>query len=102
VWFQVFPDLSKKLRISKTYLTLIENNKRPLPKKIIKRLSLIFSIPHEMVYGWYLSQELEGLGIKDKKSHNLIHQILKMPEQDKADLLKSFKEKEASSVHELS
>ena len=83
--------LSRNLEVSRSYLTLIENGERRLPKKMMGKLARAFNLPKEKVYEWYLEQELREIGITDKKSHELINKILKMTPKEKESLLKVLK-----------
>jgi len=90
-------DLSQKIGVSRTYLTLIENNERRLPKRLVGKLAKAFNLPKETVYDWYLEQELKEAGIKDKKSHRIIKEILKMTPKEKESLLKVLKGEKIAS-----
>jgi len=68
--------LSAKLGVSRSYLTLIENGKRRLPKRLVKKLATAFKLPKETVYNWYFEQEFKALGI-NRKSYELIERVLK-------------------------
>lgn len=83
--------LSQKLGVSRSYLTLIENGERRLPKKLIKKLAKALKLSEEVVYDWFLEQELITVGITDKKSHELIENILKMTAKEKESLLSVVK-----------
>jgi len=54
-------DIAKKLGISRSYLTLIENEKRNFPKKLVKKLSNTLKIPLKQLYPWFLDEYLEKL-----------------------------------------
>lgn len=82
--------LARELEVSRTYLTLIENGKRHLPKKLVEKLAKAFRLPKETVYEWYFEQELEAMDVKNKKSRELIFKILKMTPREKESLLKAF------------
>lgn len=84
--------LSQTLGISRSYLTLIENGKRRLPKQLVRKLAKALHLTKNTVYGWYLEQELREVGITDKKSHELIKKVLKMTLKEKESLLKVLKE----------
>jgi len=84
--------LSQELGVSRSYLTLIENGERRLPKRLVGKLVKAFKLPKETVYDWYLEQELREMGITNKKSHKLIKKVLKMAPKEKESLLKVFKE----------
>lgn len=84
--------LSQELGVSCSYLTLMENGKRRLPKKLVGRLAKAFKLPKETVYEWYLEQELRTVGITNKKSHEIIKKVLKMTPKEKESLLKVLKE----------
>lgn len=84
--------LSAEIGVSRSYFTLMENGKRRLPKRLVKKLAKAFKLPKGTVYDWYLEQELTAAGIKDKKSHKLIKKVLKMSPKEKESLLKVFKE----------
>jgi len=89
-------DLSQKLGVSRSYLTLIEGGKRRLPRRFVKGLAKTLHLSECTVYDWFLEQELTRAGITDKKSHKLIKSVLKMTSKEKESLLKaivSFKEK---------
>ena len=83
--------LSQKLGVSRTYLTLIENGERRLPKKLVGELAKALKLPKETVYEWYLEQELKTIGIADKKSHELINKVLGITSKEKESLLKILK-----------
>ena len=68
--------LSAKLGVSRSYLTLIENGKRRLPKKLVEKLAKAFKLPKETIYNWYLEQEFKTLGV-NKKYYDLIERVLK-------------------------
>ena len=68
--------LSAKLGVSRSYLTLIENGKRRLPKKLVEKLAKAFKLPKETIYNWYFEQEFKALGI-NRKSYELIERVLK-------------------------
>lgn len=90
--------LSQELGVSRTYLTLMENGKRPLPKRLVTKLAKAFKLPKSTVYDWYLEQELKEVGIKDKKSHQLIKKVLKMTAKEKESLLKVLKGEKSPSL----
>lgn len=52
--------LSQELGVSRSYLTLIENGERRLPKKLVGKFAKAFKLPKETVYEWYLEQELKA------------------------------------------
>lgn len=83
--------LSQELGVSRSYLTLIENGERRLPKKLVGKLARALKLSKETVYGWYLEQELKTIGIADKKSHELINKVLGMTSKEKESLLKILK-----------
>lgn len=85
--------LSQGLGVSRSYLTLIENGERRLPKGLVGKLAKAFKLPKETVYDWYLEQELREMGIKNKKSHELIKKVLKMTTKEKESLLQVLKER---------
>lgn len=80
--------LSAEIGVSPSYLTLIENGKRRLPKRLVGKLAKAFKLPKETVYDWYLEQELKAAGITNKKSHELIKRVLKMTLKEKESFLK--------------
>lgn len=90
--------LSAEIGVSRSYLTLIENGKRRLPKRLVEKLAKAFKLPKETVYNWYLEQELGKTGITDKKSHELIKKVLKMTPGEKESLLKVLKEEKIGST----
>ena len=83
--------LSTEIDVSRSYLTLMENGKRRLPKRLVGKLAKVFKLPKATVYDWYLEQELRRVGITDKKSHKLIKEILKMTREEKESLVKVLK-----------
>ena len=83
--------LSQKLGVSRSYLTLMENGERRLPKRLIGKLAKALRISEKTDYEWYLEQELRGAGITDKKSHELIKSVLKMTSREKESLLTILK-----------
>lgn len=89
--------LSQELGVSKTYLTLMENGKRRLPKRLVGKLAKAFKLPKKTVYDWYLEQELREAGVKDKKSYEIIKEILQMTAKEKESLLQVLKEGKISS-----
>jgi len=68
-------------------LILIERGKRYLPKKLVGKVASALKIPEGTVYEWYLEQELIRVGIRDKRSHDLIKRILKMTVKERESLL---------------
>jgi len=50
--------LSQKLGISRSYLTLIETGARPLPSRLVTSLSTALHIPKTTTRLWYLDQEM--------------------------------------------
>lgn len=84
-------DLSQKLGISRSYLTLVENAQRRLPQQLVGKLAKALHLTKSTVYDWYLEQELTQAGITDKKSHQLITTVLKMTSREKQSLLKVLK-----------
>lgn len=88
--------LAQRLGISRSYLTLMENRKRHLPKKLVGGLAKAFRLSKEIVYEWYFEQELKEMGITDKKSHELIKRVLKMTSSEKESLLKVLKEEKTA------
>lgn len=58
--------LSTNLKISRSYLTLIENSKRRFPKKLTSKLAKSLKLPVEIVREWFVEQELTKIGIGPK------------------------------------
>lgn len=83
--------LAVELGVSRSYLTLVENSRRRLPKKLVSKLAGVLKLPEETVYEWYLEQELTRAGIKGKESHDLIKRVLKMTIKEKESLLTILK-----------
>ena len=83
--------LSNQTGASRSYLTLIENGERRLPKRLVGKLAEGLRLPRGTVYEWYLEQELREVGIRDEKSHELIKKILKMTVVEKESLLRVLK-----------
>lgn len=83
--------LSQELGVSRSYLTLMENGKRRLPKRLVGKLSKAFKLPKKTVHEWYLEQALREVGITNKKSYELIKKMLKMTPKEKESLLKVLK-----------
>ena len=83
--------LSNQTGVSRSYLTLIENEERPLPKRLVEKVAEALKLSKETVYEGYLEQELARVGIKRKESHELIKKILKMTIKEKESLLTVFK-----------
>jgi len=83
--------LSQEIGVSRSYLTLIENGERRMPKSLVGKLAKAFKLPKEAVYDWYLEQEFMEMGITNKKSHQLIKEVLKMTPKEKESLLKILK-----------
>lgn len=79
-----------KVKNIRSYLTLIENGERRLPKRLVGKLAEVFKLPKATIYDWYLEQELEAAGIKNKKSHELVKKVLKMTTKEKESLLEQF------------
>lgn len=90
--------LSNQTGVSRSYLTLIENGERRLPKRLVEKLSKALRLSKETVYNWYLEQELREAGITDKKSHELIREVLKMTPKEKESLLKVLEGEKTASV----
>lgn len=90
--------LSQRLGISRSYMTLMENGERRLPNKLVPKFAKAFRLSEEIVYDWYLEQELRGAGITDKRSHELIKSVLKMTSKEKESLLKVLKDEKIASV----
>ena len=84
--------LSAEIGVSRSYLTLMENGKRRLPKKLVGKLAKVLKLPKAAVYDWHLEQELEAAGITDKKSHELIKKVLRMTPKEKESLLTVLRE----------
>lgn len=55
--------LASKIGISHSYLTLIENDQRYLPKRLIKKLTQLLELPSQTIYHWYVDQELSRAGV---------------------------------------
>lgn len=89
--------LSQELGVSRSYLTLIENGERRLPKRLVGKLAKAFKLPKLTVYDWYLEQGLREAGVTDKKSHELIKKVLKMTPREKESLSKVLKERKIAS-----
>lgn len=68
--------LSKQTGVSRSYLTLIENGDRPLPKRLVEKVAEALNLPKKTVYEWYLEQELKRMGFTDKRSLRLIQKLL--------------------------
>jgi transcriptional regulator with XRE-family HTH domain len=81
--------LSSKLGISRSYLTLIENGIRPIPKRLINPLASSLNLPQNTIKEWCLEQTLSGT--VDKKSLNLIKLVLRLPPEQKSHLLSILK-----------
>lgn len=89
--------LSAEIGVSRSYLTLIENGKRRLPKKLVGRLAKAFKLPKKTVNNWYLEQELRKAGITNKKSHELIKNVLKMTPEEKESLLTVLRDEKTAA-----
>lgn len=89
--------LSQRLGVSRSYLTLMENGERHLPKKLVGKLAKALRLSEETIYDWYLEQELRGVEITDKKSYELIKKVLKMTPEEKESLLKVLREEKNAS-----
>jgi len=89
--------LSTEIGVSRSYLTLMENGERRLPKRLVEKLAKAFRLPKETVYDWYLEQELGKAGITNKKSHELIKKVLKMTPKEKESLLKVLRGEKTAS-----
>lgn len=79
--------LSNQTGVSRSYLTLIENRERRLPKGLVEKLAKALRLSKETVYEWYFEQELREVGVTDKKSYELIQKVLKMTLKEKESLL---------------
>ncbi len=55
--------LATRIGISRSYLTLIENNQRYLPKSLVKLLARAFKLSPQVIYQWYVDQELSRAGV---------------------------------------
>lgn len=71
--------LSNQTGVSRSYLILIENGDRPLPKRLVEKVAEALKLPHKTVYEWYLEQELKRMGFTDKRSLQLIQRLLREP-----------------------
>ena len=60
-------ELAKKVGVSRSYITLLENGKRPPTKTIIPKITKGLKVKSWLVEGWFLESQLKKLGIKDKK-----------------------------------
>lgn len=89
--------LAVELGVSRSYLTLIENGERRLPKRLIGNLAKALSLHRETIYEWYFEQELSEVGITNKKSYELIQQILKMTPKEKESLLRVLKDEKIAA-----
>lgn len=90
--------LSRELGGSRSYLTLIENGQRRLPKHLVSKLAKAFKLPKNTIYDWYLEQELGAMGIKEKKSYEIIKKVLKMTIKEKESLLRILKGEKSGSA----
>lgn len=90
--------LAKRLGISRSYLTLMENGERRLPRQLVAKFAKAFRLSKQIIYDWYLEQELREVGITDKKSHELIISVLKMNSREKESLLKVLKGEKTASA----
>ena len=84
--------LATEIGVSRSYLTLIENGERRLPKRLVGKLAKTLGLSKGTVYEWYLEQELREVGITDKKSYELMKSMLRMTSKEKESLLKVFKD----------
>lgn len=73
--------------VSRSYLTLIENGERRLPKSLVGKLAKALLLPKHTIYDWFLEQELTETEITDTKSHELIKEVMKMTTKEKQSLL---------------
>lgn len=55
--------VASQIDISHSYLTLIENDRRYLPKQLVRKLSGILGLPTETIYQAYVDQELFRAGV---------------------------------------
>lgn len=60
-------ELAKKVGISRSYITLLENGKRPPTKTIITKIAKGLGVKSWVIEEWFLEDQLKKLGIKDKK-----------------------------------
>lgn len=60
-------ELAKKVGISRSYITLLENGKRPPTKTIIMKIAKALRVKSWLVEEWFLEDQLKKLGITDKK-----------------------------------
>ena len=60
-------ELAKKVGVSRSYITLLENGKRPPTKTIITKIAKGLRVKSWLVKVWFLEDQLKRLGIKDKK-----------------------------------
>ena len=89
--------LANQIGVSRSYLTLIENGERRIPKRLIGNLAKALSLPGETIYEWYFEQELSEVGITDKKSYELIQEILKMTPKEKESLMRVLKDEKIAA-----
>lgn len=84
--------LAARVGVSHSYLILIEKGQRRFPKRLVEKLGKALELSRKTVYEWYLEQELIRAGIVDKKSHELIKNVLKMISKEKESLLEVIRE----------
>jgi transcriptional regulator with XRE-family HTH domain len=89
-------ELSRKLGISRSYLTLIETGARPIPRHLIPPLSRCLKIPKKTIKGWYLMQFCQEMF--DQKSKLIMKYVLQLSPSQKS-LLLSFLKKIQKSLN---
>lgn len=60
-------ELARKIGISRSYITLLENGKRPPTKTIIRKIAKGSGIKSWLVEEWFLEDQFKKFGIKDKQ-----------------------------------
>ena len=60
-------ELAERVRVSRSYITLLESDKRSPTKTIVAKIAKGLRVKSWVVEEWFLEDQLKKLGIKDKK-----------------------------------
>ena len=55
-------ELAKRVHVSRSYITLLENGKRQPGKNLLPKIARALRLEKSIVVGWYLADQKEKLG----------------------------------------
>ena len=61
-------ELAKRVHVSRSYITLLESDKRSPTKTIVAKIAKGLEVESWVVEEWFLEDQLKKLGIKDEKT----------------------------------